>query len=210
MSNNINNKNHYVKMSDEELVKKAQDGDNSALETILLRYKNLVWSKAKTYYIAGADEDDMMQEGLIGLYSAVKKFDGTRFPFFKVFALVCVKRRMLSAIKEASRKKHKPLNSYISLDTSANNNSQDTSLSEIIASEEDLHNPEAMIINRESYNSMESEINRSLSTFELDVLMLYLEDRSYREIAHMLNKDVKSVDNAIQRIKKKLVYLRNN
>lgn len=210
MSNNINNKNHYVKMSDEELVKKAQDGDNSALETILLRYKNLVWSKAKTYYIAGADEDDMMQEGLIGLYSAVKKFDGTRFPFFKVFALVCVKRRMLSAIKEASRKKHKPLNSYISLDTSANNNSQDTSLSEIIASEEDLHNPEAMIINRESYNSMESEINRSLSTFELDVLMLYLEDRSYREIAHILNKDVKSVDNAIQRIKKKLVYLRNN
>ena len=210
MNNNINNKNHYVKMSDEELVKKAQNGDNSALETILLRYKNLVWSKAKTYYIAGADEDDMMQEGLIGLYSAVKKFDGTRFPFFKVFALVCVKRRMLSAIKEASRKKHKPLNSYISLDTSANNNSQDTSLSEIIASEEDLHNPEAMIINRESYNSMESEINRSLSTFELDVLMLYLEDRSYREIAHMLNKDVKSVDNAIQRIKKKLVYLRNN
>ena len=122
MSNNINNKNHYVKMSDEELVKKAQDGDNSALETILLRYKNLVWSKAKTYYIAGADEDDMMQEGLIGLYSAVKKFDGTRFPFFKVFALVCVKRRMLSAIKEASRQNHKPLNSYISLDTSANNN----------------------------------------------------------------------------------------
>lgn len=210
MNNNINNKNHHVKMSDEELVKKAQNGDNSALETILLRYKNLVWSKAKTYYIAGADEDDMMQEGLIGLYSAVKKFDGTRFPFFKVFALVCVKRRMLSAIKEASRKKHKPLNSYISLDTSANNSSQDTSLSEIIASEEDLHNPEAMIINRESYNSMESEINRSLSTFELDVLMLYLEDRSYREIAHMLNRDAKSVDNAIQRIKKKLVYLRNN
>ncbi len=210
MNNNINNKNHYVRMSDEELVKKAQNGDNSALETILLRYKNLVWSKAKTYYIAGADEDDMMQEGLIGLYNAVKKFDGKRFPFFKVFALVCVKRRMLSAIKEASRKKHKPLNSYISLDTSANNSSQDTSLSEIIASEEDLHNPEAMIINRESYNSMESEINRSLSTFELDVLMLYLEDRSYREIAHMLNKDAKSVDNAIQRIKKKLVYLRNN
>ncbi len=204
----MKNKNHYLRMSDEELVKKAQNDDNIALETILLRYKNLVTSKAKTYFIAGADEDDMIQEGLIGLYNAIKKFDGERFPLFKVFALICVKRQILSAIREASRKKHKPLNSYISLDFSSGNNETDTSLSEIIVSENDLNNPESMLINQEDFNSIETKINSSLSSFEFDVLMLYLEDRSYREIAQILRKDTKAIDNAIQRIKKKLIYLR--
>ncbi len=210
MEINLKNKNHYLRMSDEELVKKAQNDDNVALETILLRYKNLVASKAKTYFIAGADEDDMIQEGLIGLYNAIKKFDGERFPFFKVFALICVKRQILSAIREASRKKHKPLNSYISLDVSSVNNESDTSLSEIILSENDLHNPESMLINQEEFNSIETKINSSLSSFEFHVLMLYLEDRSYREIAQILKKDTKAIDNAIQRIKKKLICLRSN
>ncbi len=206
----MKNKNHYLRMSDEELVKKAQNDDNIALETILLRYKNLVASKAKTYFIAGADEDDMIQEGLIGLYNAIKKFDGERFPLFKVFALICVKRQIISAIREASRKKHKPLNSYISLDFSSGNHESDTSLSEIIVSENDLNNPESMLINQEDFNSIETKINSSLSSFEFDVLMLYLEDRSYREIATILKKDSKAIDNAIQRIKKKLIYLRTS
>ena len=197
-------------MSDEELVNAAQNGDNIALEAILLRYKNLVCARAKSYYLAGADEDDMIQEGLIGLYNAVRKFDGRRFPFFKVFALVCVKRRMLSAVKEASRKKHRPLNSYVSLDAPTDTTDEEAPLSEVIAAKSTAHDPEALFIDRESLNSVENKISRTLSSFELDVLMLYLEDRSYREIAHILKKDEKSVDNAIQRIKKKLRYLKEH
>lgn len=202
-------KNFYVKMTDEELVKSAQCGDNSALETILLRYKNLVCAKAKTYYLAGADEDDMIQEGLIGLYNAVKKFDGERFPFFKMFALICVKHKMISAVKEASRKKHRPLNSYISLDSPDNSDENNSTLSDTIADVNMDSDPEALLINRENYSNVSDEINKSLSSFEFDVLMLYLEDRSYREIAELLDRDEKAVDNAIQRIKKKLFYLRN-
>lgn len=205
----MSKKNYYVKMTDEELVKAAQCGDNSALETILLRYKNLVCAKAKTYYLAGADEDDMIQEGLIGLYNAVKKFDGERFPFFKMFALICVKHKMISAVKEASRKKHRPLNSYISLDSPDNSDENNSTLSDTIADDNMDSDPEALLINRENYNNVSDEINKSLSSFEFDVLMLYLEDRSYREIATLLERDEKSVDNAIQRIKKKLLYLRN-
>ncbi len=205
----MSKKNYYVKMTDEELVKAAQCGDNSALETILLRYKNLVCAKAKTYYLAGADEDDMIQEGLIGLYNAVKKFDGERFPFFKMFALICVKHKMISAVKEASRKKHRPLNSYISLDSPDNSDENNSTLSDTIADDKMDSDPEALLINRENYNNVSDEINKSLSSFEFDVLMLYLEDRSYREIAALLERDEKSVDNAIQRIKKKLLYLRN-
>lgn len=202
------NRNFYHKMTDEELVKSAQNGDNIALETILLRYKNLVCAKAKTYYLAGADEDDMIQEGLIGLYKAIQKFDGERFPIFKVFAVICVKHTMITAVQEASRKKHRPLNSYISLDRNDTSEDSEAILSESI--DNSLSgNPEALLIDRESYNSVENKISKSLSSFELDVLMLYLEDRSYREIAQILKKDEKSVDNAIQRIKKKLLYLRN-
>ena len=197
-------------MTDEELVKSAQNGDNIALETILLRYKNLVCAKAKTYYLAGADEDDMIQEGLIGLYNAVKKFDGDRFPFFKMFALICVKHRMVNAVKEASRKKHRPLNFYVSLDSSDSSEGSDSPLSETIPDQAIESDPESLLIDRENYSSVEDKINKSLSTFELDVLMLYLEDRSYKEIAKILSRDEKAVDNAVQRIKKKLLYLKKD
>ena len=129
-------------LSDEELVKAAQSGDDEALEAILSRYKNLVYAKSKPYFLAGADDDDIIQEGLIGLYKAVMDFDGDRFPFFKVFAGVCVTRHIITAVKAASRKKHLPLNSYVSLDKNTYDDDSDTTLLDIIAFSE-LQDPEA-------------------------------------------------------------------
>ena len=170
-------------LSDEELVKAAQNGDNEALEAILSRYKNLVYAKSKPYFLAGADDDDIIQEGLIGLYKAVMDFDGDRFPF--------------------SRKKHLPLNSYVSLDKNTYDDDSDTTLLDIIAFSE-LQDPEAILIDRENMDGMEYKINKVLSKLETEVLVYYLEGLSYQEIAEKLGKDTKAVDNAVQRIKKKL------
>ena len=197
----------FSAFTDEELVKMAQKGDNAALEAIILRYKNLVYAKSKAFFLMGADDDDIIQEGLIGLYNAVKKFDGDKFPFFKVFAGICIKRRILTAVREASRKKHSPLNSYVSLDNNSFDDESDTTLLDVLDIFDDLQNPEAILIDRENKDGMEYKINKTLSEMELEVLFEYLEGRSYQEIADILNKDVKAVDNAIQRIKKKLKYL---
>ena len=190
-------------LSDEELVNKAQSGDNDALETILSRYKNLVYAKSKPYFLAGADDEDIIQEGFIGLYKAITDFDGDRFPFFKVFAGVCVTRHILTAVKAASRKKHLPLNSYVSLDSSSYDDDGEKTLMEVIAAGE-LQDPEAILIDRESVDGMEYTINKVLSKLEAQVLFLHLEGMTYGEIAERLGKDTKAVDNAVQRIKKKL------
>lgn len=188
-------------LSDEELVKAAQSGDKSALETILERYKNLVYAKAKPYFIAGADEDDIVQEGFIGLYNAVKDFDGEKLPYFSVFAGVCVSRKILTAVKAATRQKHIPLNSYISLD---NGNAEGDSPMAAAITAKGVSDPEAILIDRENVDGIEYKINKALSKLELEVLIYYLRDMSYQEIAEVLGKDVKAVDNAIQRIRKKL------
>lgn len=188
-------------LSDEELVKAAQSGDKSALEAILERYKNLVYAKAKPYFIAGADEDDIVQEGFIGLYNAVKDFDGEKLPYFSVFAGVCVSRKILTAVKAATRQKHIPLNSYISLD---NGNAEGDSPMAAAITAKGVSDPEAILIDRENVDGIEYKINKALSKLELEVLLYYLRDMSYQEIAEVLGKDVKAVDNAIQRIRKKL------
>lgn len=188
-------------LPDEELVKLAQSGDNEALETIMERYKNLVYAKSKPYFIAGADEDDIVQEGFIGLYNAVKDFDGEKLPFFGVFAGVCVSRRILTAVKAATRQKHIPLNSYISLDNSAADGEAPLAETVIARSAGD---PEAILIDRENVDGIEYKINKVLSKFELEVLIYHLRDMSYKEIAKLMGRDVKAVDNAIQRIRKKL------
>lgn len=188
-------------LPDEELVKLAQSGDNEALETIMERYKNLVYAKSKPYFIAGADEDDIVQEGFIGLYNAVKDFDGEKLPFFGVFAGVCVSRRILTAVKAATRQKHIPLNSYISLDNSAADGEAPLAETVIAISAGD---PEAILIDRENVDGIEYKINKVLSKFELEVLIYHLRDMSYKEIAKLMGRDVKAVDNAIQRIRKKL------
>ncbi len=190
-------------LTDEQLVKIAQSGDDEALEAILSRYKNLVYAKSKPYFLAGADDDDIIQEGFIGLYKAVKDFDADRFPFFKVFAGVCVTRHIITAVKAASRKKHQPLNSYVSLDKNTYDEDSDTTLLDVIAFDE-LQDPEAILIDRERVDGMEYKINKVLSKLETEVLVCYLEGMSYSEIAAKLGKDTKAVDNAIQRIKKKL------
>lgn len=188
-------------LSDEELVKAAQSGDKSALEAILERYKNLVYAKAKPYFIVGADEDDIVQEGFIGLYNAVKDFDGEKLPYFSVFAGVCVSRKILTAVKAATRQKHIPLNSYISLD---NGNAEGDSPMAAAITAKGVSDPEAILIDRENVDGIEYKINKALSKLELEVLLYYLRDMSYQEIAEVLGKDVKAVDNAIQRIRKKL------
>ncbi|MDY3030567.1 MAG: RNA polymerase sporulation sigma factor SigH [Clostridia bacterium] len=192
--------------TDEKLVELAQKGDKLALEAVILRYRKLVYSKSKAFFLMGADEDDIIQEGLIGLYNAVMKFDGSKFPFFKVFAGICVRRRIITAVKEASRKKHSPLNSYVSLDNNNFDDENDSARLEVLAFEEH-RNPEAILIDRENKDGMEYKINKILSPLELSVLFEYLEGHSYQEIAENLDKDIKAVDNAIQRIKKKLRYL---
>lgn len=193
---------NYKKMSDNELVSLAQQGDNEALETVLLRYKPLVHKKSQPYYLAGGDDDDIVQEGLIGLYKAVMDFDSSKFPLFNVFAGVCIERRILSAVKKASRQKHSPLNSYISLSGNAFDD-DGVAVGDII----DIgrgEDPEKIVIDRESVSGLEGKINNALSSLEMKVLLSYLNGRTYKETATLLNKDVKAVDNAMQRIKKKL------
>lgn len=187
------------KMSDEELVALAQGGDSEALEAILSRYRNLVYAKAKPYFLAGAEQDDIIQEGFIGLYKAVTDFDGEKYPFFKVFAGVCVTRRIITAVKAAARQKHMPLNTYVSLNTYDSPGD-----AEPIIAKNELQNPEDIFIDRENVDGMEYKINKALSKLELEVLICCVKGMSYKEIADKLDKDVKAVDNAVQRIRKKL------
>lgn len=193
----------FDKLTDNELVERAQSGNNEALEAILIRYKPLVHKKSQPYYLAGGDDDDIVQEGLIGLYKAVMDFDKDRFPLFKVFAGVCIERRIISAVKKASRQKHTPLNSYVSLSSEQGQDEGGFTLGDIIDSGRG-ENPEKILIDRESFSGLEGIISNVLSPLEMQVLLSHLNGRSYRETAEVLGKDVKAVDNAMQRIKKKL------
>ncbi|MGM9936556.1 MAG: RNA polymerase sporulation sigma factor SigH [Candidatus Ornithomonoglobus sp.] len=193
----------FEKISDDELVAMAQAGDEGALEAILMRYKPLVHKKSQPYYLAGGDDDDIVQEGLIGLYKAVIDFDKDKFPLFKVFAGVCIERRIISAVKKASRQKHTPLNSYISLSNSAYDEEQGIALGDVIDSGRG-EDPEKILIERENISGLEGIINNVLSPLEMQVLLCHLNGKTYKETAEELGKDVKAVDNAMQRIKKKL------
>ena len=188
----------YTEMTDDELILLAQAGDDTALETILVRYKPLVYKKSQPYYLAGGDDDDVVQEGLIGLYKAIMSFNKERFPLFNIFAGVCIERRIISAVKKASRLKHNPLNSYVSL-----SNDENTNDIENIKSDMGM-NPENILIERENVSGLEGRINDALSAFEMQVLLCQINGHTYKETAEILNRDVKAVDNAMQRIKKKL------
>lgn len=190
-------------LSDKELIALAQSGDKAALEKILLKYKPLVHKKSQPYYMAGGDDDDIVQEGLIGLYSAIMDFDEEKFPLFNVFAGVCIERRIISAVKKASRLKHTPLNSYISLSDSAFDEETGVQIGEIIDSGLG-ENPENILIERENVMGIEGIISNVLSEFEMQVLLCHLNGKSYKEIADIVGRDGKAVDNAMQRIKKKL------
>ena len=190
----------FCSMSDEEIVALCQSGNEAALDHIIARYRNFVYSKANTYFLVGAEKEDVVQEGMIGLYKAVKEFDGGNISSFKHFAGLCISRQILSAVKTATRKKHIPLNSYISLyENSGELDGEDTQ--GIFVEDK---SPEDIIIGQENQSLIEYKINSTLSKLELQVFMYYIEGMSYTEISAIVGKPVKSVDNAICRIKKKL------
>ncbi|MGL5712433.1 MAG: RNA polymerase sporulation sigma factor SigH [Paraclostridium sp.] len=192
-----------------ELVLKASNGDTIALEYIITKYKNFVKAKAKSYFLVGADKEDIIQEGMIGLYKAIRDFDGNKTNSFKCFAEICITRQIITAIKTATRQKHIPLNSYVSLNKPIYDEESDRTLLDIIATSI-ITDPEELIISKEELKNIESKMDEILSKLELEVLELYLNGKSYQYIADRIGRDVKSIDNALQRVKRKMEkYLEN-
>lgn len=193
----------YQVLTDEEIVSLAQRGDRRASEYITTKYMPYVRNKSRAYFLVGGEVEDIMQEGLIGLYEAVKDYSADKQAAFKTFMDICVTRQIMTALKAASRQKHIPLNTYISLNKPMYQEETDKSYIEILvtAKQED---PEALLIDEEKTSEINIEIKRSLSDFEYQVLRLYLQGVSYVHIAKVLEKEEKAIDNAIQRIRKKL------
>lgn len=200
-------KEDYQHYSDEELMVQLRDGDDGIIDFIMNKYKNLVRSKAKSMYILGADGDDLIQEGMIGLFKAVRDFDSGRDASFFTFADLCISRQIYTAVQASRRQKHIPLNTYISLYATAREQSgqseEDTALVDILALGSG-QSPEEMVIDKENVEQLERTIEKELSSFEKQVLDLYLTGMSYTQIAKVLGRDEKSTDNALQRIKTKL------
>lgn len=193
----------FKDLKDEDIINLAINGDNLAVDYILTKYKELVKIKAKSYFLVGADKEDIIQEGMIGLYKAIRDYQSNKDTSFKVFAELCINRQMITAIKSASRKKHIPLNSYISLNKQINKEESETTYMETIISDKAL-TPEELLIGKEDKNFIEKHINESLTDLECKVLVLYLQGKNYRKIARIINKPEKSIDNALQRVKRKL------
>jgi len=193
----------FTEQSDEEVIAYAQKGNNDALEYVINKYKNFVRARARTYFLIGADREDIIQEGMIGLYKAIRDFDVGKQASFRAFAELCITRQIITAIKTATRQKHIPLNSYVSLNKPVFDEDSDRTLMDILGQGK-IVDPEEMIINREDYVGMESRLGELLSSLEWEVLSLYLDGKSYQEIAEELDKQVKSIDNALQRVKRKL------
>lgn len=197
------NLNSYTNDSDEDLIKKIKSGDNEALNFLLNRYKEIVNMKVSRYFIIGAEKEDIMQEGLIGLYKAVKGYDVEKQNSFRSFANLCIERQLITAIKSSNRQKHMPLNSYLSLNMSAYDDSDDdTSIYEVFDANI-IEDPLDTITKKEYYKDVENIIEKSLSPFEKQVLTELVNGNSYTIIAQKLDSPVKSIDNAIQRIRKK-------
>ncbi|MBB4825329.1 RNA polymerase sporulation-specific sigma factor [Sporosarcina luteola] len=193
----------FTELTDEELVGIIHDGRTDGLDFLITKYQPFVRMKARSYFMMGGDREDIIQEGMIGLYKAIRDFKGDRLSSFKAFAELCITRQIITAIKTATRQKHIPLNTSVSLDKPVFDEESDRTLLDVIAGSE-LDDPEDLMIHKEDFSLMEGEINKVLSGLEKQVLMLYLEGQTYQEISDELNRQVKSVDNALQRIKRKL------
>jgi RNA polymerase sporulation-specific sigma factor len=193
----------FEKKADEYLVEYVREGDSRALEYLIIKYKNFVRAKARSYFLIGADHEDIVQEGMIGLYKAIRDFKGDKLSSFKAFAELCITRQIITAIKTATRQKHIPLNSYVSLDRPIYDEDSDRTLLDVISGNS-LNDPGEMLINQEEFDDIELKMAEILSDLERKVLMLYLDGRSYQEISVDLNRHVKSIDNALQRVKRKL------
>jgi RNA polymerase sporulation-specific sigma factor len=193
----------YNTMLDEQVIEYAKAGNNKALEYLINKYKSFVRAKARTYFLIGADREDIIQEGMIGLYKAIRDFREDKLSSFRAFAELCITRQIITAIKTATRQKHIPLNSYVSLNKPIFDEESDRTLMDVI-SEESISDPEEMIINREEFTGIEAKMGEILSGLEWEVLSLYLQGKSYQEISEELDRHVKSIDNALQRVKRKL------
>lgn len=189
--------------SEEQIVEEAKKGNKRAQEFIISKYENFVKAKAKSYFLIGADKEDIYQEGMIGLYKAIRDFNGEKSTSFRAFAELCITRQIITAIKTATRQKHIPLNTYISLNKPVSEEESDRTLLDIISSIR-ITDPEELVISQEQKEFIEEEINKVLSDLEIQVLQSYLEGKSYQEIACDLDRHSKSIDNALQRVKKKL------
>ena len=188
---------------DEEVVEEAKKGDGRAQEYLISKYENFVKAKAKSYFLIGADKEDIYQEGMIGLYKAIRDFKSDKLTSFKAFAEICVTRQIITAIKTATRQKHIPLNTYISLNKPIYEEDSDRTLIDVL-SELKITDPEELIIGQEQIKHIEGEMAKVLSNLEMEVLQSYLDGKSYQEIACDLDRQAKSIDNALQRVKRKL------
>ena len=194
----------YAGLADEDIVALCRTGDTVAVEYLLNKYKNFVRSKARSYFLIGADHEDIVQEGMIGLYKAIRDYKEDKQKSFRAFAELCITRQIITAIKTATRQKHIPLNNYVSLNRPIYDEDSDRTLLDVIT-EEVPSNPEEMLINREDLSVIEGRIGQMLSDLEKEVLVHYMEGKSYVEIGEAMGRHVKSIDNALQRIKRKLL-----
>lgn len=194
---------NYCEMSDEDIVEFAQQGEQFAVEFLVDKYKNFVRAKARSYFLIGADKEDIIQEGMIGLFKAIRDYKIDKLTSFRAFAELCITRQIITAIKTATRQKHIPLNSYVSLNKPIYDEESDRTLMDILSTTK-ITNPEEIIISREEFVFIEKKMGEILSSLEWKVLMAYLEGKSYQEIAVDLKRHVKSIDNALQRVKRKL------
>ena len=193
-------------VSDEDLVDRARAGDEPALEGLLNRYRHYARAKARTYFLAGADREDIVQEGMIGLFKAIRDFDIEKNTAFRAFAELCITRQIITAIKTATRQKHIPLNSYVSLNKASSATSEESenrALEEALVGDA-IEDPAELVVSSEEIANIKLSMGRLLSELETEVLQLYIDGKSYQEIADILGRHVKSIDNALQRIKRKL------
>ena len=193
----------YEKLEDEDIITLYRDGDLIAQEYLIVKYKNFVRSKARSYFLIGADKEDIIQEGMIGLYKAIRDFRGEKQASFRAFADLCIKRQIITAIKTATRQKHIPLNSYVSLNKPIYDEESERTLLDILSGIH-ISDPEEIFINQEQIEDIKSKMDDLLSPLEVVVLSRYLEGETYQEIAEHLDRHVKSIDNALQRVKRKL------
>jgi RNA polymerase sporulation-specific sigma factor len=194
----------YLAMTDRELVRLAQAEDTKGLVTMLERYTDFVRLKARSYFLVGADREDIIQEGMIGLYKAIRDYREDRETSFKAFAEICITRQIITAIKTATRLKHTPLNSYVSLNNPISEADDPDRLYMDFLASDNVYDPAQVVISAEEAESIRTNFREMLSGLETQVLLLYIEGRSYQEIADDLDRHVKSIDNALQRIKRKV------
>lgn len=196
----------FKMLDDDKVIRFIHQGNSHALDFLINKYINFVRAKARTYFIVGADREDIVQEGMIGLYKAIRDYDGDKLSSFKAFAELCVTRQIITAIKTATRQKHIPLNSYVSLDKPIYDEESERTLLDVVAGSKAI-DPQELLMDRESYGDMEGKLSELLSELEKNVLHLYLDGCTYQEISVLIKRHVKSIDNALQRVKRKLEQL---